>query len=79
MTAREKRRAFIEAETALTQTEVALIIGCRARDVQNFIKPSFHINSRPKFRQADVLQARNKMIAVDTKRDNRNRAILQGI
>jgi hypothetical protein len=62
MTAQEQKRRFIEAETALTQTEAALILGLRARDVQQVIKPTFVYNGRPKYRQADVLKRRDQLI-----------------
>jgi hypothetical protein len=61
MNAREQKRRFIEAETALTQEEAAIILGCRARDVQQDIQPSFYRNGRPKYRQADVIKRRDQL------------------
>lgn len=62
MTAREQKKRFIEAETALSQTEAAMILGTRARDVQTIIKPSFVLNGRPKYRQADVIKHRDQLM-----------------
>ena len=56
----EFKRALLRDEAALTQTEAAAIIGCRPRDLHDFLKPSFYRNGRPKYVAADVLAKRDR-------------------
>lgn len=79
MTARKQKQIFLEQETALSQAEASLIIGCPPRDVQNHIKPTFHLNGRPKYRQADVLAARAKWIAAAQRKLDRTAELQQSV
>lgn len=71
------KREFLEMNTALSQTETASVLGIRPRDVQDFLTPSFYVNSRPKYIQRDVLALRDKWMKQAEELRKRNRQILQ--
>lgn len=72
----EFKRALLRDEAALSQVEAAAIIGCRPRDLHEFLKPSFYRNGRPKYVAADVLAKRDRdREAVTEKRDRNTKLV----
>lgn len=63
------KKAFLENFSALTQTEAALILGCRPRDVQSILKPDFYLKNRPRYimesvraKQAEFVKQTQKIL-----------------
>lgn len=73
----EMKTRLLRDETALTPTEAAQIIGCRVRDLGEFIQPTFRLRSRPKYRQADVLAVRDRLVEAQNGMRTRNRELIR--
>lgn len=78
MTAKDRKQAFIESEAALNQQEAAAIIGCRARDLSDYMQPSYLVNGRPKYVAKDVIRVRDRMRKRTANMADRNLRMLQG-
>lgn len=66
------KRDLLRNETALTPTQAAEIIGCRTRDLNQFIEPSFRVNGRPKYIVREVVKTRDRMVEAVQERGRRN-------
>lgn len=71
------KRDLLRNETALTPVQAAEIIGCRPRDLHEFVKPSFYRNGRPKYIVREVVKVRDRMVQAANESAARNRTILR--
>lgn len=71
------KRELLRNETALTPVQAAEIIGCRPRDLNEFIKPSFRVNGRPKYIVREVIKIRDRMVQAASESGRRNTQMIR--
>jgi hypothetical protein len=77
MTTAARKEKLLEDERALNQTEAATVLGCRPRDVSEYMQPSFYLGSKPKYIAREVLKVRDRMVAAAQRVKERNIRMVQ--